>query len=1317
MTKSSASVGTEGKSTSIYMALRKPNGELNKTELNKIGRDFFNTRKRLEKTIKRGSAESIRKLNKKREEGIKKATTDAEKKRRRDILKKEKKKLQDDSIKAKEQLKGEKKKIADLLNRGVGVIFTSGGNLKFKDLLKKEDRNAMLRNLTIMTDANVSAEQLKRMIKKNEKRAEVFSQGLKRLRYRKHPPYRVDENSVAGGQLVNYLFDYDQLDEEFNFFDTLVANIKRTINNTRWRHPNARFQIRISTKKGNAVIQKTNSSFVDNRAFALPSFNKWSVDDVLDIFEDKFERAFEEYDEDEEYFDFQTIMISYLVPPTTNFGAGGHKTIQQAHKKWFITDTNSQSNCFYRSISFIRLMEDLDKDEDLFRTEKILCSENDTILCNLINDRAKNMKKRLEGATRKTTTEEDIQNWVDKMGKRANTYSVVKIYNNVFKLVKTIVPPKPPNCSPKTYEVWCYDHHFIPLVKWTKLINIEELCVKRAQMKIEQAEEKAEENELIDKKQAREIVDYDAFKKWASGKTDIDFSEVNEDDKKKGKLITKWEYIYKMEFCRDKDKVRNAIIPFNNKIAAYDIEATANGNNDIFKAYRISLAYNHGEKIRNVSFGGEDCITKFFDYLYKHYKIFDGYTFYGHNAGNFDLLILMKEYLLENIKNWTIEEESMIVLNGCYMNIEIDAQEPEGLTEEEKKSFYDARGNPPSIKFRDSFRLLPMGLEKLCNEFNVPHKKIGKDLEVDFSEINLDNCYGQGKHPPEKLFSTKDFFIDLSQRVYCDYDTIGLLECLNIFNKEIYEELNINMTGCLTGASLSKQNFFKNYYSKKHIPVYHMNREFDTFCRKGYCGGRCEAHYIGEWDKNCYYYDFTSLYPDVGRKRLPYGKPYKVDEKRIEKWNRQYNENKQRLPLINGMMKFLIKTVDFDALPIHGIKRNNKLIFPHFDEWTEITLWSYEFIYANSLDIYEYKLLDAIHFGEQMVIKRSERKTYWDEGFLKDFFEDAVSKKAIAKKNKKPALAQSYKIIANSGYGFWGLNANGDDGRGRDGMEIHNKNDVSLWQSVSDNAVNNIGQRGEYVLLRTTREMPVKDFNVAVASAISSYARIKIHKFMKAIRDVGGTLLYCDTDSCICDIRICDYPEIMEEFCWDGTGEALGSMKNEAEEKLEKYFVKKYGKSKLNECMEKQKKLDDGEFSFDKGIIAGCKQYCLSKKVYDGGYIEASASKGCKKDLTYEDFHHLLYGTKMKEQEDYEAKILLSKPEWKKPKGFRLYEEQTQFRSGLIEHMTEGEGYNIRIVSIDKSMRINYEKGIVANTIGADGISASGIVKPLIISQ
>jgi hypothetical protein len=934
------------------------------------------------------------------------------------------------------------------------------------------------------------------------------------------------------------------------------------------------------------------------------------------------------------------------------------------------------------------------------------------------------------------------------MGGKADNYSSVKLYNNVFKLIKTIVPAEYKSFmsikQPKVYEVWLYDHHFIPLVRWKDIPNVKEICEARIQKVIEEEKQQETENTLIDKKVAREIVDYDHFLEWANANSGLDLSSVGQHDQKKSKAVVKWEYIYKTQYCRDKDKVRNQIIPFDNKLAAYDIEATPNGNKDIFKAYRISLAYNRGTeqkrigtgmetitrpRIRSISFDGEDCIKKFFDWIYKHAKVFDGYTFYGHNAGNFDLLILMKEYLLENITNWKIEDESLIVLNGCYMNLEIDAIPPPDCSTEFLQRFLDSKGNAPSIKFRDSYRLLPMGLEKLCNEFNVEHKKIGKDLEVNFSEINLSNCYGKAKHPPEKLFSTRDFFIDLSQRVYCDYDTIGLLECLNIFSKEIYEELNINMTGCLTGASLSKQNFFRNYYSKRHIPVYHMSREFDSFCREGYCGGRCEAHYIGEWKENCYYYDFTSLYPDVGRKRLPYGKPERVPKDRIKRWNTRYKENKHRLPLINGMMKFRIKTIDFDALPIHGIKRNHKLIFPHFEEWTEITLWSYEFIYANGLDVYEYELLDAIHFGHSLCIKKSEKETYWDEGFLKAFFEDAVNKKAKAKKDKKPALAQSYKIIANSGYGFWGLNANGDDGRGRDGMEIYKKDDISVWTAIENGEVNNIGQSGEYLLMRTTKEMPVKDFNVAVASAISSYARIKIHKFMKAIQDVGGTLLYCDTDSCICDIRICDYPTIMEEFCWDGTGEALGSMKNEAEEKLEKYFKKVIEKDKekeeedrqylgndkeeLKKLMKHQLDLDGGEYNFDKGIVAGCKQYCLYKKTFDGGFIEASASKGCKKDLTYEDFHHLLYGSKIEEQEEYENAIIERKPDWKKPDGFRLYEKQEQFRSGLIEHMTEGEGYNIRVVHIDKAMRINYEKGIVAGTIGANGIEASGRVKPL----
>ena len=37
------------------------------------------------------------------------------------------------------------------------------------------------------------------------------------------------------------------------------------------------------------------------------------------------------------------------------------------------------------------------------------------------------------------------------------------------------------------------------------------------------------------------------------------------------------------------------------------------------------------------------------------------------------------------------------------------------------------------------------------------------------------------------------------------------------------------------------------------------------------------------------------------------------------------------------------------------------------------------------------------------------------------FFKDAFKRKADAKRDGNPALAQVWKIIANSGYGFWGL--------------------------------------------------------------------------------------------------------------------------------------------------------------------------------------------------------------------------------------------------------------------------------------------------------
>lgn len=1304
------------------MPVRNVKGSLDRETLNGIGQNYFSKNKSLSKIIKKGDAPFIRKLNEKRASEIKKAKTDSQKKKIKDSLAKEKKGYEKNANEARKELNELKKGIKGLLNRGVGAIFTNAGNIIWKDLLVEKDRKSMLKDLSIMSDANVSREYLEKKIKNYENSAKKFNTAVKRMRFRKHKPYKIIDETIAGGRKVEYLFDYYDAEGEFNLFDTMEANVKRAINNTRWRHPNAMFNIRLSTSKGD-IMKKSKGSdgrvrYVDSRAFSLPRFEKYTIDDVLDIFEDKFERTMDTYEEDAEdieFFEFKTIAISYLIPPNKISGSGGHKTKTQADSQWFITDSISKTNCFYRSISSIRLMKDLNNNEDLNYVRKVLIDEP-IMMNHLINDRAKALKKRLASKTRKTTTEDDIQNWVNSVGTHPRTKCCVKIYDNVFGLRKVIEPETPVVGKMKVYEVWCINHHFIPLVRWYDLNNIRSICKERSDIDEEKKKEKDEEDIccVIDKKIAREIVNEEDFIGWMEIKYD-DFIELDTEDPREKKELAKRKSFYKYLFCSDKSKVRTQLITKNNKIATYDIEATGNGNDDTFKCYRISLVWNVLDELGNrinmdttnagmkvKSFGGTDCITKFFDYIYKNRSEFSAFTFYAHNAGKYDLILLMNEYILFNSVKWKIKDGSLTNLNGAYLNLELEAVEGDET-------------DTPSIRFRDSLRLLPMGLEKLGIDFNVPHKKQGKDLGIKFDEINIENCFGDKKLGDNPL-SSLDFKIELSQRVYCDYDTICLLECLNQFNEDIYEAMNLDMTGCLTGASLSKQNFFKNYYSRADIPIYHLSSEFDAFCRDGYMGGRCEAHYIGEHKADLFYFDFTSLYPDVGRRRMPYGRPERVNKERIARWNERIKTGK-RLPLIIGMMKFNIRTKDFTKLPLHGIKREGKLLFPHFKEWTELTLWANEFNYGNTLDMYEYELIDAIHFGEQQQIHRGERETFWDDGILKGFFTEAVDKKALAKEQKKPALAQSYKIVANSGYGFWGLNANGDDGEGRDGMMIMSNDDISFWELLARREVNNVGVNGDYTLIRTMKPMDVKDFNVSIAAAIASEARIKIHKFMNAILKNGGKLLYCDTDSCITDLKLCDYPEMMEEFCWDGTGKELGSMKNEAEEKLEKYFKNKYGKKELPIHMEKQKEVDGGEYCFDKGIIAGCKQYCLYKKVYDGGFIEAEASKGCKRSLDYSDFHHLLYGSKMEEQKKYEEEIKKRKSddgvEWEAPEGFRLYERQIQFRSGLNEHIKEGCGTDVKIINLDKSMRINYLKGMVAGVIGSDGRRQSGKVEPL----
>jgi len=65
---------------------------------------------------------------------------------------------------------------------------------------------------------------------------------------------------------------------------------------------------------------------------------------------------------------------------------------------------------------------------------------------------------------------------------------------------------------------------------------------------------------------------------------------------------------------------------------------------------------------------------------------------------------------------------------------------------------------------------------------------------------------------------------------------------------------------------------------------------------------------------------------------------------------------------------------------------------------------------------------------------------------------------------------------------------------------------------------------------RVIKDLQIKDFNVGVASAISSYARLRLQELLQDIIDVGGEIHYCDTDSVICNINLNDYPDLLEKY-------------------------------------------------------------------------------------------------------------------------------------------------------------------------------------------
>ena len=349
------------------------------------------------------------------------------------------------------------------------------------------------------------------------------------------------------------------------------------------------------------------------------------------------------------------------------------------------------------------------------------------------------------------------------------------------------------------------------------------------------------------------------------------------------------------------------------KIATFDLETTKGDNG-------LCICYKAGMTVPTIpihSTDDDECMdalvlhnkTKIWTLstdvnpvkeLIKEMLHYPSYTFYAHNGGKFDANFLINEALrMDDI----IIKKNNVELNARWLSLTLQ------------------HSNKNTITLRDSWCFLQSKLDDATTKFDVPHKKLTGSLNHDDITMNNYNSFGN--------------IIDK----YLEHDCLGLLEVLFKFRNVVWDitlkdikkkhedkegnewttthSCGINITECFTLASLAKKGFFRKFYNKFKYPIFNLPKEMDAFIRDSYAGGRVECHYLGEIIGKIFYFDFTSLYPAMMVKDLPYGKPETYTDK--DKIQKLFDNDK-----FFGFIKCRVKQNLTTYPPLHGVKLNEK---------------------------------------------------------------------------------------------------------------------------------------------------------------------------------------------------------------------------------------------------------------------------------------------------------------------------------------------------------------------------------------------------------
>ena len=506
----------------------------------------------------------------------------------------------------------------------------------------------------------------------------------------------------------------------------------------------------------------------------------------------------------------------------------------------------------------------------------------------------------------------------------------------------------------------------------------------------------------------------------------------------------------------------------------------------------------------------DDDITKRFIkwlfYTYKQRKI----IIYSHNGGKFDIYLLLNTIL----KQKGIIITSFLEQSGRIINLKLNSKEKQ-------------------IIFRDSINLIAGSLDNACKSFDPPTKKLEGD--VIHEKINMNNCHSEGELI--EIGNEKISVYDYTSN-YLKNDCKSLHEILIIFDNIIIEKYEMSIRNVITNASIARRLYLSNFYNTEDTPLYRLTPEVDRELRKYYYGGRNEVFtYKGHTKGKLYYLDFTSLYPYIMSKyKIQYGKMNIINVEDKTKFDKKWF----------GFIQCRFRHKKKNKIPLHAVIKDNKLVFPYCDTWQDAIVSSEEIRYSikNRLG-YEYEFIKVYNYEN----KRTHFKPIIDELY---------KMKIDAQEEGNEALRSIAKIIINSMYGFFGINYLKRDQtkiiRERDSKlkvgitKAQSKTEAKIYSYLSKQQLKEYKKVAGYDVYQINAPIKPGCANVGIASMITSYSRMELYKLMNDLKNKGGNLYYCDTDSIVTDYNIYDDDELCKKWIRSG-GKKLGELTNETDQK------------------------------------------------------------------------------------------------------------------------------------------------------------------------